>query len=363
MIQNLKGLLENVRQPGVSELCRLLGELLEAPDLSYRLIGWESLQLPNPAVFRLRFECGAEVRSLIVKRLEPRIGQRNELAMKRWLPAVGLAENVPALLGIAAERNGLCVWHVYEDLGASPLAPEVTDWPRVEAVIDLIAKIHRRFADHPLLPEVRLHGGDLGIQFYTSNVKDAIHCLEAIGSPEAQGVTPQLRSLCDRLLDRLHLLMKEGPERANLLAQLGGPETLLHGDLWTSNTFVVPGETGLQARLIDWDHAAAGPGSYDLSTFLLRFPREHRQRIFELYLGAVRRIDWAIARPEDLNRLFETHELARIANRIIWPAIAVIRDRAEWGFEMLAEIERWFETMDQAFVEYNETSTEEVMSL
>jgi len=34
---------------------------------------------------------------------------------------------------------------------------------------------------------------------------------------------------------------------------------------------------------------------------------------------------------------------ARFANRIIWPAIALVQDRAEWGYEALAEIEEWFE--------------------
>src|SRR6266478_5066682 len=153
MIQDLKDLFDDQPQPGAAELCQLLHELLGEWGPSSRLIECKSLQSPNPAVFRLHFECGREVRSLIVKRLEPRIAQRNELVMRRWLPAVGLAESVPALLGIAAERNGLCVWHVYEDLGTSALAPDVPNWPRVEAVINLLAKIHRRFANHPLLPE------------------------------------------------------------------------------------------------------------------------------------------------------------------------------------------------------------------
>jgi thiamine kinase-like enzyme len=37
------------------------------------------------------------------------------------------------------------------------------------------------------------------------------------------------------------------------------------------------------SRLIDWDHAGVGPASYDLSTFLLRFPPGRRKAILDLY--------------------------------------------------------------------------------
>jgi hypothetical protein len=50
-----------------------------------------------------------------------------------------------------------------------------------------------------------------------------------------------------------------------------------------------------------------------------------------------------------LNLLFETHEYARFANRIIWPAIALVMDRGEWGIEALAEIDQWFEQLQPVF--------------
>ena len=43
--------------------------------------------------------------------------------------------------------------------------------------------------------------------------------------------------------------------------------------------------------------------------------------------------------------LFETAELARYANRVIWPALAIARDGAAWGFPELAEVESWFEAL------------------
>src|SRR5204863_4900726 len=124
-------------------------------------------------------------------------------------------------------------------------------------------------------------------------------------------------ALRDCLLTRLQKLHAEQPARAEALAELGGPETLLHGDLWTTNTFVMPGANGPRARLIDWDHAAVGPASYDLSTFLLRFPSERRTQILDLYQEAVAPAGWRLPPPAALNLLFETAEYARFANRII----------------------------------------------
>jgi aminoglycoside phosphotransferase (APT) family kinase protein len=200
--------------------------------------------------------------------------------------------------------------------------------------------MHTRFAGHALLGEVRLHGGDFGIHFYESNVRDAIYALEA-WQPAAEQ-----NGLRDRLLERLCKLRDELPERAQALAEWGGPETLLHGDLWAINVFVIPTRDGLHARLIDCDHAAVGPASYDLSTFLLRFPSKHRPWVFDRYRQAVAGAGWRLAGERDLNFLFETHEYARFANRIIWPAIALVMERAVWGLDELAEIERWFEQFE-----------------
>ena len=57
----------------------------------------------------------------------------------------------------------------------------------------------------------------------------------------------------------------------------------------------------------------------------------------------------------DLNLMFETAELARFANRIIWPAIALAQDQAEWGFEELAEIEEWFGSLEPVLADENKT--------
>jgi thiamine kinase-like enzyme len=259
------------------------------------------------------------------------------------------------LLGSAAARSGHCVWHVYDDLGRWELDSQSPGREQAMAAVELIARLHTGFAGHPLLGEIRLHGGDLGIHFYESNVRDAIAAMESVQPP------PEHRAVCERLLERLSKLRAELPRRAEAMGELAGPETLLHGDLWAINVFVIPAAAaavsepkeaarprsgGWHARLIDWDHAAVGPATYDLSTFLLRFPAGERPGILELYRGAVSRAGWRLPSEQDLNDLFETHEYARFANRIIWPAIALAVDGADWGWAELAEVESWFERFE-----------------
>src|SRR5437867_8785163 len=107
------------------------------------------------------------------------------------------------------------------------------------------------------------------MNFYRSNVQDAIYSVEAVRSPAVE-VSPELAAVRDRLLQRMFRLLGEYNARARALAKFGGPETLLHGDLWTTNTFVIPTAHGLEARLIDWDHAAVGPASSDLPRLFCR---------------------------------------------------------------------------------------------
>ena len=355
MIEGLETLLEGKGQPGLTELRELLQELLTRQDGTGCFLDHQSLRRRTQGVYRVRFAINGQTRSVVIKRLEPEIARRNELVAKRWLPAVGLDGSGPPLLGSVAARSGVCVWHVYDDLGSCELGPREIDREpdreRLGAAVEVIAQMHTRFAGHALLGEVRLRGGDLGIHFYERNVRDAASALRAWQPPTAQ------RALRDRLLVRLDTLLGELPQRAEALAELGGPETLLHGDLWAINVFVIPTASGPCTRLIDWDHVAVGPATYDLSTFLLRFSAPHRPGVLERYREAVARGGWRLPGTQELNLLFETHEYARFANRIIWPAIALVMDHAEWGVEELAEIERWFDQVQPVLAGENEVAT------
>jgi hypothetical protein len=245
---------------------------------------------------------------------------------------------------VAAERSGRCVWHLYEDLGERTLAAGDADPSQVAAAVAVIAQLHTRSAGHPLLPEWRVYGGDLGIAYYTANVRDAIGSLEALHSPAAE-LSPDRVALRDGLLERLYKLLDEQPYRAQVMAELGGPEVLLHGDLWTTNVLLCPTGNGLRARLIDWDHAGVGPISYDLSTFLYRFPPAARHWILDLYQDAVARVGWRLPSALELNLLFDTAEQARLANRVMWAALALWKDRVEWGFDELAAFAHYLDVV------------------
>jgi thiamine kinase-like enzyme len=342
MIEGLNCILEDSGQPGLTELRSMLRELLGGPDATGRVVHQQTM---IEGVYRLRVEVDGRVHGLVVKRSSPSRAKLNQLVAQRWLPAVGLGECCPRVLGATGERTGRAVWQVYEDLGdAMPLDSKDPAPQRVRVVVELIAQLHTGFADHPLLAECRRRGHDRGIHFYTSNVRDAIRALEALRPPVIE-LSPEQRALRDRLLERMYTLLDEQPRRAQALAELGGPETLLHGDLWTTNTLVVPGPHGLRARLIDWDHASVGPASYDLSTFLLRFAPQHRLWIVDLYREAVGPGGWRVPSARHLNLLFDTAERARRANHVIWPAIAFLQDRADWALDRLKEVDRWFEVL------------------
>jgi hypothetical protein len=341
MIEGLDEVLGGCGYPDPTELRGLLQDLLGGPGATGRLIERNGLKR---RVHRLRFQVNGRARSLVVKRLAPEIAQRNRLVAERWLPAVGLSQHGPPLLGAAAERGGRYVWHVYEDLGDCTLAGSAADPGQVEAAVEAIARIHARFAGHILLGECRLWGGELGMGFYAASVRDAIRSLEALRPPRVELSAARLATR-DRLLRRLYGLRAEQASRAQLLAALGGPETLLHGDLWTTNALAYPCGEGLQVRLIDWDHVGVGPVCYDLSNFLSTSPAQDRLLILGLYRRVMEELGCRLPAPAELNRLFETAECGRLANCVIWPAIAAWESQAEWAFERLAALAEWFEAL------------------
>src|ERR1044071_7504720 len=236
MIEGLDHFLENSGQPGLPELRELLAELMGRNGVE-RFIDHQLLQAKGQRVLRVRFGSNGAIRSVVIKRLKPEIAKRNQLVATRWLPAVGLGAAGPPLLGSVAARSGECVWHVYEDLGRWELDARAPEREQLHAATELIARLHTGFAGHALLGEVRLQGGDLGIHFYESNVRDAINALHAWRAPTEHA------ALRDGLLERLYKLREGAPRRAEAVADWAGPETLLHGDLWAINVFVMPART------------------------------------------------------------------------------------------------------------------------
>ena len=334
-IDQLRSALEEREEPGVAELLDVLGTVMGDAGAA----GWSEPIPLKRRVYRLRFNGGHGARSVILKRSEPAVAQRNRWVAERWLPALGLGDHCATLLASASEREGQWLWQIYEDLGEDTLERQ-HDQPRVAATTDLIAELHVRGAGHALLPEVRSYGRDFGISFFTANVGDAIRGLDRIDGER----TPQeLRSLRARLLRRMYPLLADMPRRAEVLNEAGGPDTLLHGDLWRDNVFVTRWSEAARVQLIDWDHVGVGPLTYDLSTFLLRFPSAERRWILDRYREKVSGAGLRLPPERELNVLFETAEYARFANRVSWAAMAWLHEGAEWVAIELAEIERWFD--------------------
>ena len=289
-------------------------------------------------VYRILLATPSRMLSLVAKRLAAPVAYRNQLALECWLPAVGLAHVAPALMGVAAEREGRTVWHLYEDLGDATVEDALAAPDVVEAAVRLVATIHARFAQNPVLPECRLWGEDHGIAFYDSSVRDAISAVSAVVARSGK------RTRCaaaERLLARLERLAEERDERARALAEFGGSDTLLHGDLWLEN-MRADAETQ-RVRLIDWDHVGPGSFSYDLSTLAFRVPAEHRAGALDLYRRAAAEQGMRLPADSELTALFTTAECARLANIAIWPALVATEDGSRWAFDELAAIEEWLE--------------------
>lgn len=343
-IDGLDGLLEKARQPALSELRGLLQQVLAGYGSGARLV--EEQKLRRSRVYRLRFEVDGQSHSVIAKRFWPSRGLRERAALTRWMPAVGLGAHVPKLLGTAAENTGRLTWHVYEDAGDWTLDRGSFDPDRVRDAIELIAQVHVRFAGHRLLGEIRA-GGDRGANFFAACVRDAANALRSL-RPPAVDLSAENLALRDRLLLRLDALQREQLSRTADMIELGGVDTFLHGDLWLGNVMVLPPNGGghRPVLMIDWDHAGVGPVIYDLSTLLVRFKPDRRLWVLDLYRAAVRRqAGWELPDADRLNRVFETCEYARLANALIWPAIAAADLSPVGAFDDLAEIEQWFEKL------------------
>ena len=151
MIEGLDQLLDGYGQPGVPELRGLVQELLGGASATGRFVGHSELKPETRRVFRLRFAVDGQPGTLIAKRLSPATAGRIELAVKRWLPAVGLGDLGPPLAGSVADPHGACVWHVYDDLGPHELDPRHASAEAVQASVEQIARLHTRFAGHALL--------------------------------------------------------------------------------------------------------------------------------------------------------------------------------------------------------------------
>ena len=335
--EQLTRCLDERREPGVAELCDALEHLLDGAAPAADAIGLERLQ---KGVYRVRVG-GAFGRTLVIKRHTPAMAHIDRLVAERWLPALGLGDVCPRLLAAAAQHEGRWVWHVYEDLRADALIDHCED-PRLEAAIDLIARLHARGVGHAVLPEVRWYARDHGARSSIASLRDGISLLEALATVRTPARFAVARC---RLLERLYWLLDAAPGQIRLTEEAGEPETLLHGDLGPKNIFVALAGDHACARLIDWDHVGVGPVSYDVSTLLYQASPDDRPWLLSRYRAALERAGHPLPEDRQLNALFYAAEIARGVSSIIWPAMALLNDGAEWGRSGLVDIDDWFETL------------------
>ena len=294
------------------EVARVVRELLERPRARVK-VGEEL----SHTVTRVHMKDG----SVVVKRLKPAAARTNELAATRWLPAVGLDELAVKPLASKIDPNDARAWLVYEDLGESTLA---THPEQAEAAVEAVAQLHVRFARHRLLAECRRIGRSRGNDFHVTSLEDAVAGLSAV-APD----TDERARLREWLLECL----------ATPVTPIDAPETLLHGDLWTTN--ILPGP-----RLIDWDKAGVGPLTYDLGTLLSKFPAEQRGPLLARYLDGVSALEWAPSTSE-LNRFFEASQRARIAQDVLWIARGLLESAdVDWHWSELARRREWLERLE-----------------
>ena len=326
------------QQPGTSELRSVLRKLLE-PAADGRLLAEEMLL--RSRVYRLKFDIDGAMRSFVVKRHSPSQAQLERLLVEKWLPEAGLERHAPPLIAAAAEISGKCIWHIYRDVGDSTMSEFLDDADIVREAVALFGKVHAFFTGHILLGECAMHGGDYGSGFYSTSVIKAMSCLRHLKNPNGR-MRHDHADTVDGLLELLAGLHERRASHEEIMREYGGPDTLLHGDLWPKNCLVEPNDSECRILIIDWDHAGVGPVSYDLSTFLMKLPEEERIRTLNLYIEIRDDNRYGWPSYQEWNMLFETNELARLSNCIIWPCIAARHDMSDWAFEDLARIRDWF---------------------
>jgi aminoglycoside phosphotransferase (APT) family kinase protein len=172
------------------------------------------------------------------------------------------------------------------------------------------------------------------MHFYSASLRDAAIALGTVTAPDA-------------LKERLARLEQQEPERAAALAAAGGPETLVHGDLWPTNAIVRTDGEAVGVHFVDWDEAAVGPAGFDLSTLLLRFDVSHRPWMLDAYRRAVGRLaGWDLPSDRDLNVVFETVAQARLLSLLVWSIAAAAESDPGWLPERLESIVEWLDEVE-----------------
>lgn len=298
-------------------------------------------QALSAGVYRLALTAG-QPDAVVVKRLDPGAAHRCRLLTHEWLPAAGLAQACPPMLAILGD--GQRAWTVHAWLPGRPL-DACLDRERVRELADLAAAVHIRLAGYPLISHLRHHCRYLGGDVLAGQLEDARQALHAIGQELPAPVPTGLARVVADLGERVHGGLRQAPELRALLREVGGPDTLLHADLWPKNAVAGTG----WLRLVDWDRMGVGPALYDLSTLLFRLPTGYRRPALERYLGHLSGAGWPRPTGGEVAGLSRAIERARLASLISWRAQDLRPapgEGARWAGEQLRLIGQWWDEVD-----------------
>jgi hypothetical protein len=287
------------------------------------------------------FEINGVSRSLIVKSSRVEQAERSRMTLRYWLPAVGLDHIGPVLLGATPEQEG-SIWNVYVDHGRITLLDDTTDPVAAAAVVRTIAELHSRFVGHSLLDECGTSEKALSPRSYESSVRSALSALQSIGHLTPVGDAEALR---DNLVQRLQILAQEVAFRTDLLNNLSGPQTLLHGDLYPSNIVLENRLDGLTSRIVDWDHLTVGPVGFDLVFLVANLSEGLRLTTMQLYRAATQSLFDRWPTEIEWNALFDTFRFVRLARCVTSYANLIAAGYPEYGFQKLRSTEQWFHTL------------------
>jgi thiamine kinase-like enzyme len=348
---------------------RIEPELATVVAETLRLHGGEAFHIASKQkfarktkVWRLQIERDGEEIALFAKLLSARDSRITTAVAYSWLPRAGLERYAAPLLGVSSANPQGRVWHLYKDLGdctlervrvrssdrvhgntrrgflsPQPLGP-VMD--RAQAAVVALARLHRTFANHQMLDECRSLSQDLGVVFLETNVRNASRRLEKLGS-SAWRLAQHQEDTRNRLLEHLGQLEREIPGRSAEIVALGGPHTLLHGDMHGGNVLVYRDSEDWSVRFIDWVLTGVGPVSYDLSNLLLHYDPQDRRTILDWY-AATAAPDGLWRTDAEWNAIFDTAERSRLACSVAWLTEEALKAPSDWVFEELAAVENWF---------------------
>lgn len=304
-----------------------------------RALGHEGLEVTgcrrlSTGVYRLMLRA-CEPASVVVKQVDPAGAHRSRLLARRWLPAVGLADACPPLLATmeTLERS----WTVHGWLDGVRL-DAVLDAGHLRRLVDLVAAVHVRSARHPHLAEIRHHCRHLGPDGLAGQLSDAAQALAVVARESAR--LPALTTVARELAALVRRERRQASPTLALVRDAGGPDTLLHGDLWPQNALA--GAGGL--RLVDWERLAVGPACYDLSILLLRLPPALRRPALDRYRGQVTAAGWPRLTDRQVRDVSVAFERARLATLISWRVLDLLRSpsTAGWVVDQLGLIRTWW---------------------